>query len=118
MQLRWVQRPSKPGEEPAAEQRSGGGGALNEYLNAFADGLEAFRIGQVSSDPVFDDQIVKSIEDELPYRNEYIEVLRAAAANWQPSYGSDLHSFLESVSLYNFKPEDINSWSEWDFDNL
>jgi len=47
-------------------------GALNEYLNTFAENLERFRIKK--SEGEFDDAVIKSIEDFLPYRNEAIQL--------------------------------------------
>ena len=47
--------------------------ALNEYLLTFSENLERFRIEK--SDEEFDEAVIKSIEEFVPYRNELIQIL-------------------------------------------
>jgi hypothetical protein len=92
-------------------------GAVDEYLSTFAEQLDRFRI--VAGDEEFDDRVVKSIEDFLPARNEFLQVLTTlvqyAEAN---SYSSRLHRFYESLIPYLDRPPHINQWNELDFDNF
>ena len=71
-------------------------GALNEYLNTFAENLERFRLEK--SEGEFDDAVVKSIEDFLPHRNEAIQLfvtISQYAANDENI--QIMHRFFESL---------------------
>ena len=92
-------------------------GALREYSEAFAGGLERFRIAK--DDEEFDDKVIHNIEEFLPYRNEAIELFmavaryRATEESWE-----SLHRFIELLFPYIDRPDSINSWQDWDFDNF
>jgi hypothetical protein len=92
-------------------------GALDEYLTTFVSNLEKFRI--TDKDGKFDDQVIDSIEKAIPYRNEAISLF-VALAQYAPTEEniSKLHRFFEALIPYMNKPENVNSWSEWDFDNF
>ncbi len=100
---------------------SGGAGsaaALDEYLSVLADELEKFRIAR-NAGPHFDELVIKNIEDFLPYRDEYIEVLSTLARYWPfPDGERHIHKFLEKITKYLFKPPAVKSWNETDFDNF
>ena len=92
-------------------------GALREYFEKFAENLEAFRIVKDSQE--FDDKVVRNIDEFLPYRNEAIEIFMALA-RYRPTKESweAMHRFLESLMPYIDKPETVNQWQRWDFDNF
>ena len=91
-------------------------GAVQEYFEAFAANLERFRIAK--GDGEFDDKVVQSIEQFLPYRNEAIEIF-AALLRYRPVQDSweAVHRFFETLFPYLDRPESVTSWQEWDFDN-
>jgi hypothetical protein len=92
-------------------------GALNEYFNTFAENLEKFRIEKPEGE--FDDAVIKSIEDFLPYRNEAIQLfvtISQYAANDENI--QKMHRFFEDLVPYMNRPENVRQWSEWDFDNF
>ena len=92
-------------------------GALNEYLNTFAENLERFRIEK--SEGEFDDAVIKSIEESLPYRNETIQLfvtISQYAANDENIQKT--HRFFENLVPYMNRPEHVKQWNEWDFDNF
>jgi TIR domain len=92
-------------------------GAVDEYFTMFAEQLERFRI--VASDGEFDERVAKSIEDFLPARNEFLQVLTTLAQYAETeSYASRLHRFYESLIPYLDRPPHINQWNELDFDNF
>jgi hypothetical protein len=92
-------------------------GALDEYLTTFVSNLEKFRI--TDKDGEFDDQIIDSLEKFIPYRNEAISLFVALAQYALTEENiSKLHRFFEALIPYMNKPENVNSWSEWDFDNF
>jgi hypothetical protein len=92
-------------------------GALDEYFATFVSNLEKFRITEKNGE--FDDQVIDNIEKFIPYRNEAISVFVALA-----QYSSNeenilkIHRFFEALIPYMSRPENVNSWSEGDFDNF
>jgi len=92
-------------------------GVLQEYFETFAVNLERFRI--TKDDEEFDEKVIRSIEEFLPYRNEVIELFmviaryRATQESWE-----SIHRFFESIFPYIYRPEQISTWQEWDFDNF
>ncbi|MGR5263942.1 SEFIR domain-containing protein [Photobacterium damselae] len=92
-------------------------GALDEYLSTFVNNLEKFRISE--KDGEFDDQVIDNIDKFIPYRNEII-TLFITIAQYAPTEESVLkiHHFFEALIPYMNRPENVNSWSEWDFDNF
>lgn len=95
-------------------------GSLNDYLDALSSSFEALRIAKNASDVPFDDRVVRSIEGFLPYRNEFIEVVRNIAQNKaNDSYVEAVHRFFERVAPFlTMPPRGISSWSSLDFDNF
>ena len=92
-------------------------GALDEYLSTFSENLERFRLQNVEGE--FDDAVVESIEQFLPYRNEAIQLFNTIS-HYAPAEENilKLHRFFESLIPYMHRPEDVRQWSEWDFDNF
>jgi hypothetical protein len=92
-------------------------GALDEYLTTFVSNLEKFRI--TDKDGEFDVQVIDNLEKFIPYRNEAISLF-VALAQYAPTEEiiSKLHRFFEALIPYMNKPENVNSCSEWDFDNF
>jgi hypothetical protein len=91
--------------------------AFEDYLLTFGEEIEKLRI-KPNQEEEFDDQVVKSIGDELPYRNEYIEILTLAARYWNPGFVGKIQKFLEIIACYQFRQPSVRSWREWDFDNF
>jgi hypothetical protein len=93
------------------------GGALSEYFNTLVQNIEKLRIQTAEGE--FDDKVVESIENFLPYRNEIIEIVLSIAQyrNTVESH-QQLHRFIEGLMPYLYRPEHITQWREWDFDNF
>jgi SEFIR domain len=91
-------------------------GALEEYLSLFAHNLERFRLtGTVGEE---DDRLVKCIEDFLPSRNEFLQVLTTLSQYGDTaSYAPRLHRFFESLIPYLSRLPEVSQWNEADFDN-
>src|SRR6185437_9714868 len=53
--------------------------AFREYLDVLGSGFERLRISDKNNSGHFDDQVVASIEEFLPYKNEFAEIIRAIA---------------------------------------
>lgn len=92
---------------------------LKDYLNVFVVGFENFRI-QMSGEnrETFDDEVLKSIDKLIPYRNQIVEVFSCVAA-YSPSETniSIIHRFLENLLPYFESKENISSYGSFDFDN-
>ena len=91
-------------------------GSFDEYCTVFAENLERFRISK--PDGEFDDAVIKSVEEFLPFRNEIIQLF-IAIAQYAPEeqFIQRMHRFFESMIPYMNRPQSISRWSEWDFDN-
>ncbi|MBI2470860.1 MAG: TIR domain-containing protein [Planctomycetes bacterium] len=92
-------------------------GALSEYFDTFVEHLERFRIGNEEGE--FDDKVVRSIEEFLPFRNEAVEIFLALAQYRNTVETHQLvHRFFELLIPYMYRPEHVSSWKDWDFDNF
>jgi len=92
------------------------GGAISEYLETFSTNLERFRITDKTGE--MDDKIIENIEQFLPYRNEIVEFFLAVAQyRCTADAMQQVHRFFEGLIPYMYPPEDVRSWSRWDFDN-
>ncbi len=91
-------------------------GALDEFFETFAANLERFRIDR--TDEEFDKQVLKNIEQFIPYRDQAIQTF-AALARYAPDEENitKSHRFLESLIPYMFAPQGVQSYYTTDFDN-
>ena len=94
-------------------------GAMDEYFSIFAESLETFRIPIDKFDrQMFDEQIVKSIDSFLPYRDEFISVV-SAIARYSPTDSEKLlRSFFEKLIPYMFRPKTVMQYNDWYWDNF
>lgn len=94
-------------------------GATDEFLVQFADQLQRFRLEPPTEAASFDNVIVQSIDEFIPYRNQIIEITRAIA-QYTPTqgYGEKLHKFLENIIPCMSRPEEAGQWNEFQSDNL
>lgn len=92
-------------------------GALSEFLDRFAANLGSLRLPVREEE--FDDQVIRCIDEFLPYRNEAIEIFLALGQyGTLPDEQHAIHRFLERLFSYMHRPENVNSYKEWDFDNF
>lgn len=93
-------------------------GALQEYFDTFIENLEKFRIMRNNNEIDFDERIIKNIEEFIPYRNEVIELFLAIAqySNTKETH-HQVHDFFENILPYTERPEHINQYHTFDFDN-
>ena len=91
--------------------------AVKEYLTVLSKRMENLRIENTEGE--FDDKVLESITQFIPYRNETIELF-LTLANYRDTDESrrTLHRFFESVLHYFRKPDNISRYREWDFDNF
>jgi hypothetical protein len=92
-------------------------GALTEYFEVFTTNFDRFRL--IESGDKFDDKVIESIEQFIPYRNEAIEVFFSLAQYKNtPETVNQVHRFFEGLLPYMFKHESVSTYHEWDFDNF
>lgn len=92
-------------------------GCITDYLETLRDGIENFRIQEYDGE--FDDAVVKSIDDFLPYRDEFIQLLQVIGNYYElNNYQSALHKFFENLLPYLYRPENTNHYRETDWDNF
>src|SRR4051794_36001868 len=91
--------------------------AAQEYLTTMTAEFEKLWIDP-SADP-FDDAVVSSIDEFLPYRNELIEFFGTVALySDTEEMRFIIHRFFESLIPYLDRPEHVSSWKSHDFDNF
>jgi hypothetical protein len=94
-------------------------GALLEYFNVLSAGIGKFRIEPSNEVNDFDQKVVNSIVNAMPIHNELIEVF-STLAQYDTNKGTIpvIHKFFESLIKYLDRPEGVNNYREWDWDNL
>lgn len=87
-----------------------------EYFDILAAEMEKFRIAPTG--PEFDELFIKSIDDFLPFRNEFLEVIGSIAIyRCDADMLQAIHRFFENVIPYLEAPQNVTSWTDTDFDN-
>lgn len=92
-------------------------GAIDDYFSIFIGNMERYRI--VRNESEFDNLVIESIEQFIPYRNEMISLL-TAIAQYRPEeeYIVKIHRLFESMIPFMSRPETVMSYYETDFDNF
>jgi hypothetical protein len=85
------------------------------YLNKLAGVLEGFRVDR--DKPDFPQAVLDNIDAFLPFRNEFIEFLMAAAPDSNTALAKTLQRFFERIIPLMSRPESISNWRDWDYDN-
>ncbi|MEM1389532.1 MAG: SEFIR domain-containing protein [Pseudomonadota bacterium] len=90
--------------------------ATKEYFEHFCRELEKFRLPKGTAPE--GDEYLENIQSFMPYRNEFLEVVRTIS-----DYSEDMkyirliHSFFENIQNYFYPSDDTTSYREIDFDN-
>ncbi|BFG80449.1 SEFIR domain-containing protein [Paraburkholderia terrae] len=91
--------------------------ALGDYLSSVSARFEELRIVK-SANEEFDDQVLRSIEDFIPTRDEVLAVIHAVSRYQATAENvQQIHRFFEALLHYYGPRPDVNSYTEWDFDN-
>ncbi|MBF0472830.1 MAG: toll/interleukin-1 receptor domain-containing protein [Nitrospirae bacterium] len=95
---------------------------INNYCDCFTDALEDFRIDTYIGDPKFDELVIKSITDYLPYRDEFIDLVYDIYDNYSDDiYNKRFMEFFEGLIKYNYYPREPfklpYSYNRKSFDN-
>jgi|SRR3989344_1570425 len=89
---------------------------VSDYFSEFLTSLKDFK---VKSDvgKHFDDAVIKNIESLQPLRNDFIDFTLNVFKYDDQVNLEDFHNFFEKLISFQFKPADVNSWREIDYDN-
>lgn len=91
--------------------------ATKEYLELVTSEMERFRLDQ-DFDPV-SEETQANFDSFIPYRDEFVEVIRAVANYSRDERDSSmLHAFFERLIPYFSPLPDVQSYTEWMFDNF
>lgn len=91
-------------------------GSLSEYFDRFSASFENLRLPLAEGE--FDEHVIQSIEQFLPYRNEVIELFLALALYGPtPDEQRAVHRFFERLFPYMHRPDSASTYREWDYDN-
>jgi len=90
--------------------------ATSEYFMNLAQQFEKMRLDPESVP--FDEVVVRSIDDFLPYRNEAIDIFLCLASYANvDTVPRVLHKFFEQLLPYLDRPEHVTTWKDAHFDN-
>jgi hypothetical protein len=98
-------------------ERRSASGLISDFLQTVLSSLEDFRLtgGAVRG---FDDKVASSIERMLPLRDDFVD-FSLALFSYRDSVDLDqIHGFWEKLIAFTFRPEDVQSWAEVDYDNF
>lgn len=100
------------------DQKPFAAAALEEYLSAFSKNLEKIRI-EISQDELFDESVVKNIENFIPSRNDLLQIISTSCRYLpQEIFAEFAHKFLESLLIYFNPTQGQSSYRSTDFDNF
>lgn len=81
--------------------RPHGQAMLQEYFDVFLEGMESFRVPNETKDVPFDDAIVKSATDFIPWRDNLLDAIGFAAGYMnEPATIDRTTAFLEQLAAY------------------
>lgn len=93
-------------------------GTFTAYLDLFIENMTRFRIER-SAERLFDEQVMQSIDDFLPFKNEALGIFKAVAQYSQTGdFGGALHRFFERLLEYTARPEGSTPYRDEDWDNF
>src|SRR3989338_3078909 len=83
--------------------RRSANGLIADYLDTVISSLEDFRLsgGSVTD---FDDRVVETIEKMLPLRDDFVDL-------------DKFHNFFEKLVPFSCRPENVQSYTDVDYDN-
>lgn len=91
-------------------------GLISDYLDTFISSLEDFRLSGGSTSG-FDDRVVETIEKMLPLRDDFIDFV-FTVFKYQDAVDLDkFQNFFEKLIPFCYRPENVQTWTEVDYDN-
>jgi len=96
--------------------RRSSNGLISDYLDTVISSLEDFRLsgGSVTD---FDDRVVETIEKMLPVRDDFIDFVFTVFKYQESVDLEKFHNFFEKLIPFSYRPADVQSYTEVDYDN-
>ena len=96
--------------------RRSSNGLISDYLDTVISSLEDFRLsgGSVTD---FDDRVVETIEKMLPVRDDFIDFVFTVFKYQETVDLEKFHNFFEKLIPFSYRPADVQSYTEVDYDN-
>lgn len=94
-------------------------GLLSDYYDSIIQILPTFRITGEEKEPPFDEKVIQSIAEFLPYRDEFLDLwheIFVRHADDSAVYEAT-HGFLENLIPFKFHPPDVPRWNDSWADN-
>ena len=93
-------------------------GLISSYLELYSNNLEKLRLEVGDNISEFPNQVVDSINNFIPDRNQFIEIVKIIAQYRNTEVIKDqIHKFFETLLPYLYTPQDIKQEHQWDYDN-
>ncbi len=96
--------------------RKSANGLISDYLDTVIISLEDFRLSGGSARD-FDDRVVETIEKMLPLRNDFIDFVFVVFKYQETIDLEKIHNFFEKLIPFSYRPVDIQSYTDVDYDN-
>lgn len=96
--------------------RRSSNGLISDYLDTVISSLEDFRLSG-SSITDFDDRVVETIEKMLPMRDDFIDFVFTVFKYQESVDLEKFHNFFEKLIPFSYRPADVQSYTEFDYDN-
>ncbi|MBN2209131.1 MAG: TIR domain-containing protein [Candidatus Coatesbacteria bacterium] len=97
-------------------EKASSGAASAEYLQTLLESFEDFRIDVKKND--YDDDLVNSIREFKPYRDQFIEYASLIAQySSDHKYYEQIFDFFEKAMEYHYPPEGVTPYYEGWYDN-
>ncbi|TGK41239.1 SEFIR domain-containing protein [Leptospira andrefontaineae] len=92
-------------------------GLIKEYLELITRDFEKFRISE-NEENLFDERVIESITDFVPYRNEFVELI-SLLSKYELDLDSidEIQKFFETLIPFQNNQKVPGSFRKWDFDN-
>lgn len=89
---------------------------VSDYFSEFLTSLKDFKVKPDEGEH-FDDAVMKNIESLQPLRDDFINFTLNIFKYDDQVNLEELHNFFEKLISFQFKPVDVTSWREIDYDN-
>ena len=90
---------------------------ISDYYELFLESLEEHRLSGGNAHE-FDDQVLKSIEQMRPMRDDFIDFVFTIFKYQEEVNLDDLKEFFEKLFLFHFPSSKVTTYTDFDCDNL
>lgn len=102
-----------------AEGRANAAGAVREYLHTFSENLQSFQLPSCDNHSDYYEHFMTSIKDFVPYRDEWLELLKNVCRNDLIEVTFDSYMrFFESIHLYTKERREVTYVYQEEEDNM